>query len=225
MNRDYGGLDADALLESSSVMRTNTDKNLAAFSAFDLSLDGAFITLWKNTHNAAQVFMDDETYVDDIQIHSTHTDKQLNVCIGFVRDIKYYAGRAWGTGGGKYRAFRFAKVHAMANTPYKFLTYCKTNHRLATDYVADLNAVSMPAGLLGNFLTAITDYDTALTAQEVFTQKRLVATEDRTILYNTIYDFMRRVNGAAANVFVNDVERRKLFDLPQAEKKGKEEEV
>ncbi len=220
MEERNSGIEDIATLEQAKVKRLHVEKRLSAFTAFDPSLDNAWLTIWQNEIKAFEIKDNDETYMDQMTIYTAEIKSETEKCLKALRDLRYYAGLAFGKRA-RYKSFGFNRMTRVAQSTPAFLVFMKVNHRLAISVQAQLIAKGMTAPQIDNINTVATALAEAELLQEQHKRNRLTATEERVESINRLWEFMSRASRAADVIFADDETVRALFYLPERTKKAK----
>lgn len=196
------------------VIHAHFVKRLADFTAFDANLHAAFAADWLAFIQIFEALPSDETMIDTIAQATDDLDIQRKVCYDSIRDIEYYAHRAFPDNAKKNREFGFNAARKENERDIrKMIVNLMVTRKVAVDYTAELTAVGMPAGMLLAFKDKAGALGDSEVHQEYTKRLRIRAFENRVNGYNSLYRTYIRVRLAAYSIYSNQPETRQLFDM------------
>jgi hypothetical protein len=105
----------------------------------------------------------------------------------------------------------------MRQSQAKMIQFMKNFHKVATKYKVQLAAKGYPQAKVDEIKTLGDALDAANTDQEVFIGTQPVATQERNIAYNDVWDIMVNVCTAGKNIFRQNFAKYQLYLLPPGE--------
>ena len=212
--RNYKGPDID-MLSSMRDMCTHFEANLAAFSAFDPSLDATFLANWKTVQDNAWRDVGDEREVIEGEILLEKAVTALEKCQLKYIDVKYYAGKAFPNNKEALKEFGQGVYSKVRKSPLKMVQFMETLHGVATKYKTQLIAQHYTQAAIDEIETLTNHLRTDNQAQQLKKKERPTETRNRVELLNTYYGFGQQVAAVAPIVFRQSEAKRKLFRLAE----------
>lgn len=209
--RNFKGEDAD-FIEFNRVRYTLFMQQLAAFTAFDPTLNAAFAASWLVNITDCEQHPTDEVLRDTLQ-HTTHQLQQkTNAALNLVADVEYYVKKAFNESPALWDEFAFAHRYRAIQSTTGTVLWLFTMLRVLQDYEADLLTAGMPPALIASLTTASGNLAQAEIEQEYHKRLRLRQTRLRVQKLNRLHGYLQRVQQAAAVIYKNDAVSRKQFE-------------
>jgi hypothetical protein len=127
-NRPYSFNDAKALTIAARLCRLYEER-ITAFEELDPDLGTDFRDDWLQAIDTAMNIPRDETTVDNQQISAALLAESLDQCAAAVRDLRYYANRAF-KGKDEFNVFGFSRLSRMRHAPANYAVAVRTMHLL-----------------------------------------------------------------------------------------------
>lgn len=201
------------LLQQNKTMLAHATKRIAAFSALDAALDATWLANWQNAIAAAEAIDTDETNRDQLQTKTADVLLKTENTYEALRDLRYYAAKAFGKKTEHYKAFGFARMMLLAAKTPNLILFTMANHALAVQLQTQLMAAGMSAPQIATLNVAAANLALAEVAQELHKRNRLIATGERNARVNDMYGFMQQANSAAIVIYNSDADSRALFEM------------
>jgi hypothetical protein len=201
-NRPYSFNDAKALTIAARLCRLY-EEQITAFEELDPDLGTDFRDDWQQAIDTAMNIPTDETTVDNQQISAALLAESLDQCAATVRDLRYYANRAF-KGKDEFNVFGFSRLSRMRHAPANYAVAVRTMHLLAMDHTAELTAKGMtPAQIQALLDTAIALTD-AEVQHELKKRHRVRTTLLRKRAFEHVWSFVQRIQLAADVLYAED---------------------
>jgi hypothetical protein len=199
-------------LQRNHVLHQHFTNRLSAFVGFDPVFAPPFALNWKNAIEAAEVFPDDETTLDELQQLTDNLTTQRQQLVALLRDYEYYARKAFAATPAVLHEFQFEKIAALQQKPAALILAALVLVTIAeTDYPTELTAAGLPPTLLSSIQLATKAVAGAEVQQEKFKRTRIKRTRLRIAALNAIYKTAQQVIAAANVIYRTDAENRSLF--------------
>jgi len=207
--RPYTHTDARALTIAAMFCKLYEER-LADFEGFDPDMGTDFRDDWKAAIDHAMNMPRDETTVDVQQISAAETDQEMENCAAAVRDLRYYAARAF-KGDEEFSVFGFDRLSKVRHAPVTYALVVRTLHGLALTYASELSAKGMtPAHTQALMDTANALYDAEVQYQ-LKKRLRVRTTILRKRAFVHVWSFVQRIQLAADVLYAEDEVQRGLF--------------
>jgi hypothetical protein len=202
------------LLQRSRTIRQHYIDNLAGFTAFDADLDMSVAGNWQTSIDESEAHPTDETMGDDLQNYTAEMDAARNACFSKANELEFFVEKAFPGKKAVLKEFGFTERKKARARVADTLLWMRLMRKVAVEvYPAELAAVNMPAALITDLETVQINLSDKELAQEFFKRLMLRETRLRIEKFNRLHSFIVTVHRAAQSVFLNDKERRQLFNL------------
>ncbi len=212
--RKFKGSDMK-MLAAIRKMHTHFTAEIAAFTAFDPSLDAAFLAAWDTAQENAWVYHSDEQEVIEGEILMEEAVTALDQCREKYRDVKYYAGKAFPNSKEAMKEFGEGQYSKLRNSPLKMVQFMETLHGVATKYKNELITAGFSQAAIDEIAALTTQLRNDNKAQQMNKKERPTETRKRIETLNTYYGFGQQVAAVAPLVFRNSYAKRHLFRLAE----------
>lgn len=214
INRLFGGLSDDAMLEASETMFDLFNADKAAFTALDSNLNDAFSEAWMVAIDAARDFPTDESMADDISELTDVVSTKWDICKAHFQAAKYFIEKAFPGNTARQNKYGFDDYLKMSTSQKNVITFMDAYHDQAqADHVV-LIAAGFTQVKIDEIAAITEDFRTANRAQELAKKDRIEQTQIRIGLMNDVWKMDQRVNRASKNVYVNNYAKLQQFLLP-----------
>jgi len=202
------------LLELSDTIRTRFVEDLTLFTAFDADLNQAFIDILQTNTNAALSEGGDSTNRSKLIGKTITVNEAMVACNQYHKQLSYWVTKAFETNVAVQKQFGIGTMTAVAKNQPKMIVFMGNLIMTISEYRMALKAVGTPASLLDEAVGLAENLRTSNTQQEQLKGSRVVDTAERINLLNSIYGQLQQISKAAAYIFIDAPERRKLYQLP-----------
>ncbi len=212
VSRIYQGPDIK-MLDSVRTLVTHFESKLAQFTAFDPSLDAAYLANWQTIQDQAWATVPDELAIIDGELLMEEVVSALEKCLLKNKEVKYYAGKAFPANTEARKEFgegQFAKVR---NSPLRMVQYMQTLYGVATKYKTELLAQNYTQAAIDEIATLAQELRDDNNLQQLKKKERPTETRKRIELMNTYYRMGQPVVNVAQYIFRTSPASRKLFRL------------
>lgn len=202
------------LLQRSRTIRQHYIDNLAGFTAFDADLDISVSNNWQTSIEESEAHPTDETMDDELQNFTAEMEAARNACFSKANELEFFVTKAFPVKKAVLKEFGFTERKKARARVADTLLWMRLMRKVAIDvYAAELAAVNMPPALITELETVQINLSDKELAQEFFKRIMLRQTRLRIEKFNRLHSFIVTVHRAAQSVFVNDMERKGLFNL------------
>lgn len=208
--RVYSGADSKMTEAARTILGLLTT-DIAAFTAFDSTMNGVFLTDYENAINDADTVVADTAVIDQLVSKTETVIEVMDTARSKYRDVKYFVQKAFPNSVGIQGEFGLNDYDRARKSTAQMIQFLNEMFNACTKYSAAL----ITAGYNQLAIDEIKDIRDKLQLcnlrQEVFKKERPKLTEDRIIILNKCYNMMVQVNAAAQLVFRDDYAKQKQY--------------
>jgi hypothetical protein len=208
--RIFNGSDA-FMTESARVIHDLFATDIAAFTAFDSTLNGAFVTAYLAEVVAAEQVIADTAIVDQQVILTEKADKSMDLARIKYNEVKYFVQKAFKDSLGTQNEFGLNDYERARKNKSQMAQFLFEMHVAADKYGAELIAAGYNQAGIDAILPLRDELLTNNISQKVFQKQRPKLTEDRVKVLNTCYKTMMQINAAAQIVFIDDFAKQNQY--------------
>lgn len=212
VSRIFKGPDT-AMLGSVRDLITHFESKLAQFSAFDPSLDAAYLANWQAIQDQAWATIPDTMEVGEGKQLMEETISALEKCRLKNTEVKYYAGKAFPANTEARKEFGEGQFTKVRNSPLRMVQYMQTLHGVATKYKTELIAQNYTQAAIDEIAALAQELRDDNNLQQLKKKERPTETRKRIELMNAYYRMGQPVVLVAQHIFRNSYATRKLFRL------------
>ncbi len=215
--RMYNGTDA-FMTESARIIHDLFAIDIALFTAFDSTLDGAFKTSYLAEVTAAEQVIADTAIVDQQVSLTEKADVSMDAARNKYNEIKYFVQKAFKESMGTQNEFGLNDYERARKNKSQMAQFLFELHVAADKYSNQLIMVGYNQAGIDAILPLREELLTNNISQKVFQKQRPKLTEDRIKVLNACYKSMVQINAAAQIVFMNDFAKQNQYVyLPSSE--------
>lgn len=208
--RTYSGSDG-YMLETSGALHLLFNEDLAAFTAFDSTMDAAFSTAWKAAITAAHDVIPD-SLIKDIQAGKTLEVLELmEKAKEKYNEVKFFSHKVFKNNLPKRNEFGVDSYERARKSQTGMITLLGEMSKTCQKYSEELLAGGFDQAKMDEIETLRIALDEANLEQESYKRGRPTLTLERIQVLNACYDFTRTVMDAAVVVFYNNQVRRRAY--------------
>lgn len=196
-----------------------TAGDLADFTAFDPTLDQAWLDAWEAELDAADGYITDETYRDEIQGKTQSVENAMSDARKAYRQLKYFVQKAFPDDKAVQSEFGFDEYDSARRSDIKLHQFMLTLFEVATKYNAQLidPAVAYPAAATANLQTLATNLMTLNIDQELHKKGQTTTTQTRIDNLNTMWVRRQLIAQASKLVYADNYAKYQQYLLPASE--------
>lgn len=163
--------------------------DLADFTAFDASIDAAYLAAFGTAITAAENHPDDETVLDIQRSYTATLEAQDKLCRKAYQRLKLFVEKAFPTNTITQDEFGFNDYKNVDNVGdlMKFMAKLVST---ANKYSTNLVAAAYPATDIAHLAVLQKDLTLAMTAQDAYKNERAHLTKQRDELLSAVYDYV-----------------------------------
>lgn len=211
MARNYSTTDEYMVERSETLQSVFGTEAAADFVAFDPELDAAFNTAWLDAIQAAIAAVSGETVGDQIIQLTQLVEEKMRNCKKKYVEVKYFFEKAFPGNVGVMKEMGADDYEVARKSQIRLIFFMESMHVTAEKYKTQLIAKGYTQARIDEIGTLKTELQTANKNQNKLLKTRPVLTQDRELIYNTCYDFTKRVCDAAQIVYYDDEVKRNFF--------------
>lgn len=209
IKRAYLGSDA-FMTESARVIYNLANDDLANFTAFDSTINAAWMADYLADVEAAETVVADSA-ISDQQVQTTENVlSQMDLARAKYNEVKYFVQKAFPDSPATQGEFGLNDYMDARRSESKMIQFLDEMHKAAVKYKTELTDAGYTAKI-GDIQTIRTSLLDKNTTQEVFKKQRPKLTEDRIKILNAAYERLTQVNAAAQIIYVTDYAKQKQF--------------
>jgi len=202
------------VIEELDTMLAFFEQELAAFTAFDPTMDATFLANWKAAQDATMYVRRDDSQVIKGELLLADAVSALEKCRAKYRDVKYYAGKAFPANADILKEFGQGQFTKWRNSPLRMVQFMETLHGVATKYKTDLIASGYTQTAIDQIVTLTQELRNDNNLQQLKKKERPTTTRQRIEIMNTSYAFAQQVAAAAPHIFSQNAAKLNWFLLP-----------
>lgn len=208
--RAYSGSDSN-MLSTSGALLLLFNEDIAAFSAFDTTLDAAYATAWDAKINAAQEALPD-SYIKDVQAGKTEIVLALmEQAKEKYNEVKFFAQKVFRDSPAAQNEFGIDSYDKARKSQDAMIILLGEIHYACQKYATELIAGGYDQLKIDGILALKHSLDDANNEQDGFKKGRPTLTQERIVALNECFMATRTVIDAAMVVFYNNPARRKAY--------------
>jgi len=208
--RNYRGSDAYMTATSRTIRQLFSD-DIADFTAFDATLDAAYLAAWLTKIEAAETVVRDSTLLD-IQVQlTTQVNGLMQTSRDKYYDVRYFVKKAFPKNIEVLNEFGANDFRRDSRSQPRMVQFLDGLHKAADKYKTQLISKGLLQTEIDEILTLRTSLSDSNTAQEAMKRGRPVLTDDRIEVLNTCYDATKTVIDAAQRVYKDDEAKRNAY--------------
>lgn len=224
LKREFKSSDAEMLSTARTIyMLFSTD--MAPFTTFDDTLDGAFAATFLSFIEAADTLVRDTAIIDQLAILTENVALSMENAREKYMDVKYFAQKAFQKSVATQKEFGFDDYLKARRNPVLMAQLLLELHEVCEKYKTALFAKGFSQLAIDEILTIRTDLNLRLKNQKLFQKQRPKLTEERIVLLNKCYGFMAQVMSAAQIVYRKDFAKQQQFVLLPSDKKKDDRQI
>lgn len=210
LKRNYTGTDA-FMTQSARVNYNLANSEIAQFTAFDSTINAAFMTAYLAAIVAAETVVADSAVADQ-QVQTTENVlSQMDLARAKYNEVKYFVQKAFPGSAATQGEFGLNDYMDVRQNESKMIQFLDEMHKACVKYQTQLVAAGYNAAAIAAIQTIRTDLLNKNTTQEVFKKQRPKLTEDRIKILNAVYDRLSLINAAAQVIYANDYAKKRQF--------------
>lgn len=222
ITRHYSGNDA-FMTESARVNYNLANDDLAKFTAFDSTIDEAYMAAYLADIETAETVVAD-TAVSDQQVQTTENVlSQMDLARAKYNEVKYFVQKAFPNSPATQGEFGLNDYMDARRSENKMIQFLDEMHKACVKYQTQLVAAGYNAPAIAAIQTIRTDLLNKNTTQEVFKKQRPKLTENRIKILNAVYGRLSLINAAAQVIYANDYAKKRQFVYDISADKGLQE--
>jgi hypothetical protein len=210
VKRIYTTSDAFMLSNARSI-HTLFGIDQAQFEAFDKNLDPAFGTAFGDAINDAEAAVSDDLIIDIVAAKTEAVEQKMNDARNKYGEVRYFVLKAFPDSKATQGQFGLNDYEDARKSAPKMLQLLNDMKTAAASHSAALISAGYTAAQITSITTVRTALEAAESAQKSAMKSRVLTTEERVKVMNTVYDMMTQVNAAAQIVFMNDYAKRSVY--------------
>ena len=185
--------------------------DIAAFTAFDSTMNSAFLTDYENAINDADTVVADTAVIDQLVSKTENVMELMDMARSKYRDVKYFVQKAFPNSAGIQGEFGLNDYNQARKSTAQMIQFLDEMHNACTTYSAVLITAGYNQVAIDDIVVIRDKLLQSNLKQEVFKKERPKLTEDRIIILNKCYNMMVQVNAAAQLVFRDDYAKQKQY--------------
>lgn len=214
ISRSFKITDAE-LIEHADVVALTLPSDLPSFTAFDSTINPAFIAALIETTALSNGFITDEVMIDEQAEQTFLRNRALNACYKDYQTIAYFARKAFGNNPAILNQFGVNDIRKARSSQSKMLVFMESLVQTATQYEAELVAAGCDRSLIEGLSAKTLAFHDASLQQEKFKKERKLNTQNRILTLIEVYRLLQALYKASFIVFKNDPARRRIYTMPQ----------
>lgn len=208
--RVFNGADSK-MTEAARTIWGLLTTDIAAFTAFDSTMDAAFLTAYENAINDADTVVADTAVIDQLVTKTETVIGLMDRARSKYRDVKYFVQKAFPSSVGIQGEFGLNDYEQARKSAALMIQFLDELHNACTIYSGQLIAAGYSQVAIDEIIEIREKLQLGNFRQEVFKKERPKLTEDRIIILNKCYNMMVQVNAAAQLVFRDDYAKQKQY--------------
>jgi len=212
VSRIFKGPDIE-MLGTVRDLVTHFESKLAQFTAFDPSLDAAYLANWQTIQDQAWATIPDNLEIIEGEILMEDVISALEKCRLKNTEVKYYAGKAFPANTEARKEFGEGQFTKVRNSPLRMVQYMQTLHGVATKYKTELIAQNYTQAAIDEIAALAQELRDDNNLQQLKKKERPTETRKRIELMNAYYRMGQPVVLVAQHIFRTSPAARKLFRL------------
>lgn len=208
--RLFRGTDGE-MLEAARTTQVLLSQDLVAFTTFDATIDGAFVSTFLDAITDAEAIISDNVVIDELVEKTENVETAMERARIKYREVKYFAQAAFPNSIGIQNQFGLNDYDRARKSTTQMIAFLEDMYSVCQKF----NAKLIDSGYSQVRIDEIKDIRENLlqfnSSQEVFKKTRTKLTEDRITVLNNCYNYMTKVNAAAQLVYMNDYAKQKQF--------------
>ena len=185
--------------------------DIAAFTAFDSTINAVFLTAYESIIDDADTVVADSAVIDQLVTKTENVLSFMDQARSKYRDVKYFVQKAFPNSVGIQGEFGLNDYQMARRSTSQMIQFLDEMHNAATKYSAELIAAGYNLTEINDIAGIREKLQDGNFAQEVFKKERPKLTEDRIIILNKCYNMMMLVNAAGQLVFREDYAKQKQY--------------
>lgn len=177
-------------------------RDILEFEAY--GVDAAGITAFTAEIDSFEIFPTDKELLGKQEVSTEQKILAAEDLKTIIRNVMARVSTVFPEGSAKFEAFGTKGMSAMTDSA--LLRCGRRVARKSTQYLAQLSGTGMNAAIIAEIISKCQTYDDALSAQEDAASNREIATEDRTLLGNFIYDKLMKFSGFGQTIWFDKSE-------------------
>lgn len=210
IKRAYASADAKMAEAARTIFGLLTE-DLAAFTAFDSTINAAFLTAYELAIDNADTVVADSAVIDQLVSKTEDVTYAMDLARGKYRDVKYFVQKAFPGSVGIQGEFGLNDYAFARRNSSQMIQFLDEMHNACTIYSSQLVNVGYSVLAIDEITEIRGKLQDGNFVQEVFKKKRPKLTEDRIIVLNKCYNTMVLINAAAQLVFRTDYAKQKQY--------------
>jgi len=218
-NRLYSISDVRALEDCRTTHALMNDGDLATFATFDPTFVQAWLDDWAAELDAAEGFITDETYRDQIQQETTKVKDKMSEARSVYKSVKYFVQKAFDTDKAIQSEFGLDDYDKARRSDIRLHEFMLTLHSIATKYTTELTdpAVGFTAAQITNIKTVADSLQDTNLTQETKKNNQTTTTQERIQIHNKPWRRRQLVAEAAKIVYEDDYAKYQQYLLPASQ--------
>lgn len=190
----------------------------AQFKAFDADFDSPAFTRFEELLLAAESEAQEMMVKDELAQLTEKVQQEMVKCRDYFQKLKYFIEKAFPGNKAIQLAFGYEDYAEIFNSEHKMLRFMNALKIQVEKHKAALIVVGLKtedATLVNTLYQQLMDADEA---QEMFKKDKLLLTQGRIELFNSVWEFVVKINRAAKFIFTGNYAKLKQYELPGEEK-------
>lgn len=220
--RSFNGSDSD-MIQTSRVIHGLFIEDKPGFISFDSSFADPFAENWLQRIEAAALITNDTLTVAMQMELTKKVAEKMEECKVFYQQMKYFIEKAFPGKREIWTQFGYSSYDDARRGETKMIQFYGILGKTAAQYSAQLIAAGFTQVNIDKITTLHTELTNADYEQEISKKKRPAATQERILLLNECYEYLKKVSRAGKIIFANNYGKYNQYLLPDESSSKKEE--
>ncbi len=190
------------------------ESDLAAFTAFDATINEAFLTGFNKLLVDADADVTDDVIIDRQVQLTNEANNALAESIELVEKVAYFVEKAFSSNAVR-NEFGFNHLTEAKRAKSKMVMFLGDFSKVSLKYKTELEAQGCKPELLDSIEVLHKKLDEANRQQELFMGNRPVITQERIVKYNALWTKVLGISAAAKIVYRDNLPKQKRYLTPK----------
>jgi len=203
----------EKMLEEANVKFNALKIDIALFAVFDTKFTPEYVEAFGAKITKAETEIIDNVIIDQLAGKTAKVEEIFDLGRKKYRSVKYFVGKAFENNKAVQNEFGFNDYNSVKRNQVKMIVFMRQLGISAKRYQAELIASGMTEESINEIETLGNDLSLANEQQEDFKKQRVLLTQNRTILYNEVWDYVVQVSRAGKIIFEDNPAKYAIYLL------------
>lgn len=189
--------------------------NLTSFTEFDaVRFTAAYLIAFNDAITVCQNTLDSETLIDLQSARTLNVENAMKALRDDYRDLRYFVKKVYPTNEARQNAYGLDTYGKIAYNDAELAKFVRQLLVLLSTDQALFSEQGWTQTHTDNMALHLKELDSSVAQKSLGGSGNLISTADRTIVFETLWDFTAQTREAAHRVYKNDETRLSLYLLP-----------